>query len=94
MQELRPGSNPPGKPTRVIFRKLSGAGHDEWEKADASEIQREFEQLMKNGYALFVNEQQAHSLAEAEAAWAELVGAGSEAPMYVTAVPALRGGSN
>ena len=87
MSELRNDS----ETIRATFRKLSGKGHDEWEASGLEAIQSEFDQLMKNGYALFVNETQVHNLAAAQAAFLEM---GGEHSMVVTAVPALRGGSH
>lgn len=74
----------------VRFRKLSGSGHDEWETKFA-EIEGDFNKLMQQGYALFVNEEQVKELSEVEYLW-EALGAPEEVVVY--AVPALRGGAN
>lgn len=80
------------QPTTVRFIKLSASGHDEKDLPWGEETEREFASLMKNGYAVFVNDTQVHTLIEAQDFWAEL--GGEEELMRVTAVPALRGGAD
>jgi len=74
---------------RLRINKLTRNGHDELE---GDSLEKEFKELIANGYALFVNEVQVHELSEVEQFWREL--GEPEEFVEVTAVPALRGGAN